>query len=1056
MRPHSTAASDASPPPPSASSPTEPWRKLYPFESHFRTIDGFRCHYLDEGPLAPAAEAEPETILCVHGNPTWSFYWRSIVERFRSKARVVVPDHLGCGLSGKPQDYPYTLSKHVDNLLTLIHELDLRNITLVAHDWGGAIGLGAATAEPERFRRIVLTNTGAFRSREIPVRIAACRIPFLGEAAVRGLNGFAGAALFMASELPGGLPPDVKAGLIHPYDSWENRVAVMQFVQDIPLDARQPSFAKITEIERRLYWLNHLPIQLIWGMRDWCFTPHFLDRFTDEFFPQARVHRIARAGHYVLEDATEEVLEVLDTFFRSTPGPHPIEVETALASFAPVVPPKSIHESVPDAEAVTEFGSLREVTPESMRRMAERVRDRLGDASSGAAAAGSDAARRLLARLSGAEEAAVGSAQDPAGGLFGPPSLGGSAIRASALTGAALSAVGPRSGIAAAPPSPADDVRAPAAIAPLGGYIPERFRKSLESFWEALGPATPAAYTPRVYKPDDLVNVARRLTETAQRDPAGRAVVFPRDRDEHGRRKYEVVTFAQLDRESDRLARGLRKMGVEKGTRLALMVRPSVEFVALAFALFKAGAVAILIDPGMGRKHLLKCLDEAEPEGFIAIPLVHAVRTALLGRYPKAKHNVTVGRKLPLWDGITYQELLGEAWSGPVISDTLAEDPAAIIFTTGSTGPPKGVLYRHRCFDAQVDELRAVYDIRPGEVNLPGFPLFTLFDAALGVTTVVPDMDPTRPARVEPGLFVEAILDWEATQAFGSPAIWNRVGTWCAKYKITLPSLRRVLSAGAPVPPRVLKTMRSCLPADAKMFTPYGATESLPVASIESRTVLEETSLRSSEGAGTCVGKRFPGIEWKVIRIVPSPIATLAQAEELRPGEIGELIVSGSVVTDAYFRRPDATALAKIQDGGRVWHRMGDAGWLDDQDRFWFCGRIAHIVSTADGPRYSVPCEAVFNEHPRVYRTALVGVGPAGRRKPVLVVEPHPGQGPKDDADRKAFIAELKALGAQRPHTGVVDTFLFHPSFPVDVRHNAKIFREKLAVWASGTLGVTG
>ena len=341
--------------------------------------------------------------------------------------------------------------------------------------------------------------------------------------------------------------------------------------------------------------------------------------------------------------------------------------------------------------------------------------------------------------------------------------------------------------------------------------------------------------------------------------------------------------------------------------------------------------------------------------------------------------------------------------------------------------------------------MRDTYAIRPGEIDLPGFPLFALFNCALGVTTVIPDMDPTRPARVNPQNIIEAIEDWQVTQAFGSPALWNVVARFGEQHPTRLSSLRRVLSAGAPVPPRVLESMKTMIAPDGDIHTPYGATEALPVASITASEVLSDTSAASRSGAGTCVGRKFSGIEWKVIRICDDALPDLADVDELPHGEIGELIVAGPVVTVEYVTRTESNAAGKIRDGSRVWHRMGDVGYLDEQGRFWFCGRKAHRVQTATGTLYSVPCEAIFNEHPRVYRSALVGLGEPGRQDPVLIVEIHA----HEQLDRQQLFAELRDLACVHAHTYSICQFLVHPEFPVDIRHNAKIFREKLAVWAA-------
>ena len=554
----------------------------------------------------------------------------------------------------------------------------------------------------------------------------------------------------------------------------------------------------------------------------------------------------------------------------------------------------------------------------------------------------------------------------------------------------------------------------------------------------------------------DQVNIAERLRESARLYPHQKAVVFPVGRDSLGRVTYSHLTFTQLDDESDRLATGLVDFGVQPGHRLVLMVRPSLEFIALTFALFKTGAVAVLIDPGMGRSNIFDCLETVEPDGFVAIPIVQAVRTLNRRKFPNSRLNVTVGGRRWFWGGTTYEELVNTSRDEFQSAGTKATDPAAIIFTSGSTGPPKGVTYEHGMFEAQVQLLQQHYDIQPGEVDLPGFPLFALFNSAMGVTTVIPDMDPTKPAQVDPLLILEAIRDQGVTQAFGSPAIWNRIGRHCEATGEKLGSLKRVLSAGAPVPVHVLDRMlKSFEHDDADIHTPYGATESLPVASISGREVLSETAKQSRRGAGTCVGRLFPQVSVRIIEITDGPIEHISDTRESPRGEIGEILVQAPSTTREYFRRPDATTLAKIaDDDGRFWHRMGDVGWFGEDDRLWFCGRKAHIVEAAAGRMFTIPCEAIFNEHMRVFRSALVGVGAKPDQKPVIIVEPEAGKFPESESDQKKFREELLQFGRESSLTESIETVLFHWSLPVDIRHNVKIFREKLAPWAEEQLQI--
>ena len=281
------------------------WRPPYPFCSRYLDLAGARMHYVDEGVGQP--------LLFVHGNPTWSFYWRNLILGLRDSHRCIAVDHVGCGLSDKPQQYEYTLAGRIADLSRLVEELDLTGVTLLAHDWGGAIGLGTVLRMPDRFARIVLFNTGAFPPPFVPWRIAACRIPLLGTVAVRGLNAFARAALSMATEKPERMSPEVRAGLLAPYDNWANRVAIDHFVKDIPFTRRHPTWKTLEQIEAGLPSLADRPTALIWGMKDWCFRPECLERFVTHW-PSAEVHRLADCGHYVVEDAHERIVPLLKQF----------------------------------------------------------------------------------------------------------------------------------------------------------------------------------------------------------------------------------------------------------------------------------------------------------------------------------------------------------------------------------------------------------------------------------------------------------------------------------------------------------------------------------------------------------------------------------------------------------------------------------------------------------------------------------------------------------------------------------------------------------------------
>jgi acyl-CoA synthetase (AMP-forming)/AMP-acid ligase II len=544
-------------------------------------------------------------------------------------------------------------------------------------------------------------------------------------------------------------------------------------------------------------------------------------------------------------------------------------------------------------------------------------------------------------------------------------------------------------------------------------------------------------------------NIAAALPRIAAERPDAIAIRCPSGTRADGSVDYGIaLTYRDLDSRSDRIAAALAAAGIVRGTRTALMVRPSPELFLLMFALFKAGAVPVLIDPGIDRRALKQCLDEAAPEAFVGIPLAHAARVLLGWARRSVRITVTVGRRW-FWGGHTLDDLLERHRDAPfALAETAADEVAAILFTSGSTGVPKGVTYRHRHFVAQVEMLRSAFGIEPGGVDLPTFPPFALFDPALGLTSVIPDMDPTRPAQADPRRIIDAIRRFGVTQMFGSPALLDTLSRHGEAQGLRLPGLKRVLSAGAPVPPAVVARMQAMLDEDADIWTPYGATECLPVAIIEGRE-LRATRSATEAGAGTCVGRPVAPNQVRIIAIDDAALPVWEQVRELPTGEIGEITVAGPSVTDEYFRRPAATALAKVRervaDGSeRIVHRMGDLGYFDETGRLWFCGRKTQRVETVHGALYTEQVEPVFNAHPEVRRTALVGLGERGAQQAVLCVELEPGIA---DAARERIEAELLNLGARQAHTARVQRLRFHPKFPVDIRHNAKIGREQLARW---------
>lgn len=550
----------------------------------------------------------------------------------------------------------------------------------------------------------------------------------------------------------------------------------------------------------------------------------------------------------------------------------------------------------------------------------------------------------------------------------------------------------------------------------------------------------------------ESANIARHLPLMAVRDPDLPALKIPRGLTRDGRIDYLVLTFGELDAEVDAWVARLKFRGVRTGDRVLVMVRQGLPLIAAAFALFKLGAVPVIIDPGMGRKNFLACVTRSRPRVLLGIPLSqimgHVFRLAF------------ASIEVRLWvSGSATARLLRPPTDrkvGPPVGmvASATTDLAAILFTSGSTGTPKGVCYEHGMFDAQVRHIRAEYGFQPGEVDLPMLPIFALFNPALGMTTIVPELDPAHPVAVDPVKIVQAIQQENVTNSFGSPTLWRKIFDHCLAHNLALPSLRRVLCAGAAVPASLWTDAARVLP-NGKLHSPYGATEALPLCSISADEIPADTV------AGACVGRPLDGVQLKIIPLSDGP---LTKIDSLWTGEIGEIIVAGPMVTKCYDGLPEATAITKISfpkfllsglrnpsaNAGSCWHRMGDCGYLDAKGFLWFVGRKAERVITAAGIMHTEPCEQVFRRHQHVARCALIGLGPRNQQEPALVVQVVKTSHALDVA---LLANELRVLAQQHPHTAAIRRFFFHPSFPMDIRHNAKIHRLTLAQWAKGQKG---
>lgn len=546
-------------------------------------------------------------------------------------------------------------------------------------------------------------------------------------------------------------------------------------------------------------------------------------------------------------------------------------------------------------------------------------------------------------------------------------------------------------------------------------------------------------------------NIADFISDFSEAEAHKPVFFFAKKINKSGKCTYSHLTYAELDQESNILAAGLLAAGFTPQMRVVLMVKPSREFFILVFALFKAKIIPVIIDPGLEKDKLKCALNTVAAEGFIGIPLAQIARLLFGWGRPTIKKIVTVGKKW-FWGGITLEEIKSRGQQAPpfTMKRTTSKEIAAILFTSGSTGIPKGTVYTHGNFIAQVKAIRETFHIEPKEVDLATFPLFALFDPILKMTSLLPDMDFSKPASTDPKMLVQMIEDFKPTNMFASPALLDKLGRYASEHDLQFLSLKRVISAGASVNPKIIARFKSLLNKEADVFTPYGATESLPVSVISGGEILEDTQHQTKKGSGICVGKKVNPTDVKIIRIIDGPIPEWQDNLLVNSSEIGEIIVKGAQVTQEYFQMPQATQESKIflPDKKTFFHRMGDVGYIDEQDRIWYCGRKSQRIITTQKIYFTENCEGIFNQHPDVFRSALVGAKVHGHKVAVLCVEL--------EANTKRVFGvireELRSLAQQYPETKDIYYILLHKKLPVDIRHNAKISREKLVPWVEKEL----
>jgi acyl-CoA synthetase (AMP-forming)/AMP-acid ligase II len=539
-----------------------------------------------------------------------------------------------------------------------------------------------------------------------------------------------------------------------------------------------------------------------------------------------------------------------------------------------------------------------------------------------------------------------------------------------------------------------------------------------------------------------MSNLSDLLRSHAAAHPDRVAISFPR-----GKRRgagWDDVRYGELDRQADAVAHGLRGAGLRPGDRAVLIVRPNRRFHALVFGMFRAGVVPVFIDPGMGLARALDCVRDIAPRGLIAVPPVHLLSFVHRAPFRSIEVRVTDGLRLG-WGGGSLPQWLAAPSPAPASEPVRPEDDAVIVFTSGATGAPKGVALSHACMAARVRLIQQMLDLRAGEVIVETLLVYTILELCMGMTVAMPPMDLSKPATVDPDAVLDTVCQHRPQILSASPVVWQRLVR--AERPTRLDGVRMLLTTAAPIPVDLHRRLRVLTDPGVELFTPYGATEAMPIAWIGSGTILSTTGEATEAGAGTCVGPLAPEADVRIIRATDDPISVWSDALELPVGELGEITVVTPGASEAYRNADAANARAKVRHGDRIRHRMGDVGYLDEAGRLWFCGRQSHLLHTAEGPLPNVPLEGVFNRHPAVYRSAVVGLGPAGAEEPVVVVELEPGQVWGD-----GLAAEVLALLRGTRWEGRVTRALVHPKLPTDPRHNSKVRNDLVKAWAEGQL----
>ncbi len=804
------------------------WSRLVSVPSHDEST--YTWHVLDTAPADPIG-----TIVCIHGNPTWSYLWRSFLDRFGDRYRVIAVDQLGMGYSQRTA--PRRYATRVQDISDVLTALDVSGpVILAAHDWGGAIAMGWAVANPSRVRAMVLTNTGIAvpAGTRGPALIRFAAATGVTDLACRRTPIFVAGTALLSGRL---MTKTAREAYLAPYRGASKRTAIKSFVADVPFSPKHPSFTLLDEVASKLHSLD-VPVLLAWGGRDPVFSDVFADDLAQRFRRVDR-HRFAKAGHLVVEEA--DVASVVDTWLASQLSPSEDE---------PVVAP---------------------------------ISDRR----------------------------------------------------------------------------------------PLWAALESRSKDTSVAFLDgATGTST---------------------------------------------------SWAELNQRVNRIAVGLRATGLEPGDRVALLIPPGPELVAVLYGCWRAGLVTVMADKGLGLRGLGRAIRGARPKWIVG-PAA-AITAARSMRWAPGAQAIQVGRHAVPGLAIhsTLETVIARGSAAPP-APPAPDDLAAVLFTSGATGPAKGVRYLHRQLEAQRDALTRTYNITSDDRLVAAFAPFALYGPALGITSAIPDVDVTKPAELTANALSDACTAINATLAFASPAALVNVVATATTSFVGLARLRLVLSAGAPVPASLLRSVARLCPS-AELHTPYGMTEALPVADVDLDTIE-----RVGKGRGVNVGHPVEGAHVRIDALNAS---------------MGRVLVSAPWLSDGYDGLWATEAAARSVEGDSVWHDSGDVGHVDADGSLWIEGRGVHIISTVHGLLTPVPIEIEAETVPSIGRSAAVGVGPNGVQQLVVVVE----------GDHDGLAAPSLTDAVRQAVTAPVAAVLSRKKLPVDIRHNAKIDRAVIAAWATDVLG---